>query len=235
MKLTYSFKSLRNWCELSEVERLLEILSSHGLVVDKADDKEPIRKDFDASMLPDLWKGKGLGGEYSKCYFLFKGQSNVKFSGMVTWTINLPPGTRSFNGVHLTLNLPEKFEVNNFISLGDELFTWSVSVYGYITEELKNWSNAMPTGIYAGLPGLMWVNYFGLPYLMESDFHIPVDHVSVGQGVRVCLSEKPSDDILGDSDFLQNCKNQFGADWFWKGSPNKCRIPVFDHSALIRT
>lgn len=235
MRLTYSFLSLQDLSNLSQGKRLLEILLSHGLVVDKADEGEPIRRDFEASMLPERWKGVGLAGGSSTCYFLFKGQKETKFTGMATWNLNLGPRTRAFNGVDLWLNIPKNFEVNKLINLGDELFTWSGAVYGYITEVSKDWAKTMPSGIYLGLPGLMWVNYFGSAYLMEPDFHIPADHVSVGQGVRVCLREKPSDDTLGDSSFLQNWKNQFGAEWFWKGSPNKRRIPVFDHSALIRT
>lgn len=235
VKMTYSFSSLQDLSNLSKGEKLLEILLSHGLVVDKVDEKEPIRREFDASMLPDCWKGRGPAGGHSTCCFLFKGQTKIKFSGMITWNINLRPNTKAFNGVLLRLNIPKNFEGINFIKLGDELFTWSDSVYGYITEDSKDWSvKALRGGLYHGLAGLMWVNYFGSAYLTEPDFHISADHVSVGQGVRVCLSEKPSDDILGDSDFLQNRKNQFGAEWFWKGSPNKRRIPVFDHSALIR-
>lgn len=119
--------------------------------------------------------------------------------------------------------------------LGDELFIWSGSEYGFITEISKDWTMTGTGGLYNGIPGLMWVNYFRPAYLKEPDFHIPSDYVSVGQGVRVYLSEKPSDDILGDSDFLQNRKNQFGAEWFWKGNKNKPRRPLFDHPALIRT
>lgn len=235
MKLTYVFRSLKDLSSLSQGERLLEILLSHGLVVDKADEKEPIRREFDASMLPDRWKGRGPAGGHSSCYFLFKGQKEIKFSGMVTWDINLGPHTQVFNGMLLRLNIPKKFEVNSLINLGDELFTWSDSDYGFITEDSKNWSMTVPGGLYYGLPGLMWVNYFGPAYLKEPDFHIPADHVSVGQGLRVRLSEKPNDDILGDSGFLQNWKEQFGVEWFWKGSRNKRRIPSFDHSALIRS
>ncbi len=206
-------------------------------MVAKADDHEPVRRDFDASMLPERWKGVGLAGHSECCNFLFKfkGQKERKFSGMVTWNLNLGPGTRAFNGVDLWLNIPKNFEVNSLINLGDELFTWSNSVYGYITENSKDWSMKVPGGIYYGLPGLMWVNYFGLAYLLEPDFHIPADQVSVGQGVKVCLSEKPNDEILSDSSFLPNYKNQFGAEWFWKGTQNKRRIPFFDHSALIRS
>lgn len=203
--------------------------------MDKADDSEPIRKNFNASMLPERWKGVGPAGGHSTCYFLFNGQKKVKFSGMVTWNINLGSNTRIFNGVHLWMNIPKDYEVNRLIKLGDELFTWSGAVYGYITEGSKDRSKKMPGGLYLGLPCLMWVNYFGPTYIKEPDFHIPDDHVSVGQGVRACLSEKPSDDILDDPCFLQKCMNQYGAVWFWEGARHKRQRPIFDHSALIRS
>ena len=234
VKITFDFSSLKDFSNLSHGERLLEILFSHGFMIDKADDAEPIRRDFDASMLPERWKGVGPAGGHSTCYFLFKGQKERKFSGMVTWNINLRQGTQVFNGLLFQLNIPKNFEVNRLINLGDELFKWSDAVYGYITEDSKDLVRTVPGGLYLGLPGLMWVNYFGPEYIKGPDFHIPDDHVAVGQGVRVCLSDKPSDDILGDSDFLQNWKEHFGAEWFWKGS-KKRRIPSFDHSALIRS
>jgi hypothetical protein len=235
MKITFSFNTTEDLSSLTQGEELLEILLSYGLVIEKADQDEPIRKEFDVSMLPERWKGVGLAGKHSSCYFLFKGQEKIKFSGMITWNINLPPNTNVFNGVHLWLNTSRSLEVTKLISLGDELFKWSNSVYGYISEHSKDIARTVPAGLYYGLPGLMWVNYFGPAYLKEPDFHIPANHVFVGQGVRVCLSEKPNEDILGDSDFLQNYKEQFGVEWFWKGDfSESCRTPCFDHSALIR-
>lgn len=234
VKITIDFSSLKDFSNIMQGERLLEILFSHGFVIDKADEAEPIRRDFDASTLPELWKGVGPPGGHSTCWFLFKGQKETRFSGMVSWRINLNQGTRAFNGLLFQLNISKNFEVNRLINLGDELFKWSNGVYGYITEDSKDLCRTVPGGLYLGLPGLMWVNYFGPEYIKESDFHIPDNHVAVGQGVRVCLSEKPSDDILSDSHILQSWKEQFGVEWFWKGSRKKRRVPSFDHSALIR-
>jgi hypothetical protein len=97
LKISYSFFSLKDLSDISNGERLLGILSSYGLVVDKAGDKEPIRKDFITSDLPEIWKGVGLDGKSSTCYFLFKGKMEIKFSGMVTWGVDLHPNTKSFN------------------------------------------------------------------------------------------------------------------------------------------
>lgn len=236
VKITMSFYSLKDLSDPDHGKRLLEILSTNGYVIDKADEFEPIRKNFDVTMLPERWKGVGPEGGHSTCHFLFKGQRKTRFSGMVSWNINLGQSTQAFNGVLLQLTIAKKSEINKIINMGDELFSWCDSVYGYIAEKAKDWSMTVPGGLYLGLPGLMWVNYFGPPYLTESDFYIPPDHVPIAQGARLCLSEKPTDDILSYSEFLQHYKTLIGAEWFWKGNRNKPRrIPRFDHSALIRS
>lgn len=234
MRITYSFSSLQDLSDLSSGEKLLKILSTNGLIVEKADDSEPIRKEFDETLLSDYWKGVGLPGEHLACYFLFKGQKEIKFSGMAIWKKNLGPKTNNFNCLLLKINIPQKYDVRKLITLGDELFAWSGAVYGYISEDSKNGAMVVQGGLYSGIPDLLWVNYFGSSYLMEPDFYLPAGNFSVGNGVRVHLSDNPNDDKLADSSFLQSSKEQFGVEWFWKGSPNKRRRPAFDHSALIR-
>lgn len=234
MKLTYSYYSLKDISKLSQGEEFLEILLSHGLVIEKADSQEPVRKAFDRSMFSDYWKGVGPIGGHSTCYFLFKGQQKVKFSGMVTWNRNLSPVSKAFNGVDLWLNIPKGFDTKDLIKLGDDLFIWSGAVYGYVTEDSKDKSMLVPGGIYLGLPDLMWVNYFGPVYINEPDFHIPPDHIPVGHGIRYLLTDTPTDDRLDDHDFLQHWKDYIGYEWFWEHPRRKLRVPPFDRSELCR-
>lgn len=233
MKISYSFYFLKDVSKLSNGEELLKILSSYRLAVDKADDLEPIRKDFIESNFPEMWKGRGIDGGCSSCDFLFKGKKQINFSGMVTWNINLHPNTKAFNGIHLWLSIPKSYNVGSLVQLGDDIFIWSDAVYGYITEESKDPSSDLIGNIYDGLPGLMWINYFGKPYIIESDFHIPNNHVPLGHGIKFMLSETPNDEKLSDSNFLESSKNDIGVEWFWS-HPRKHnkKVPVFDRSAV---
>ncbi len=234
MKLTYSYNSLKDISNLSQGEKFIEILLSHGLVIDKVDDHEPVRRAFDISMLSEHWKGIGPTGGHSTCYFLFKGQKKINFSGMVTWNINLGSRSKVFNGVHLWLNTSKNFNTKELIKLGDDLFIWSGAVYGYVTDNSKDKSKIVPGGIYLGLPGLMWVNYFGPVYIKEPDFRIPPDYISVGHGIRYTLTETPIDDRLDDPSFLKHWKDYFGYEWFWEKPRRKLQVPLFDNSELCR-
>ena len=60
----------------------------------------------------------------------------------------------------------------------------------------------------------MWVNYFGKPYLLDKDFRLPDDNVTVGHGVRVQLTETPEDERLADLAFINQKIDLFNPDWF---------------------
>jgi len=233
LKIAYSFYSLKDLSALSNGERLLEILLSYGLDIEKVDDREPIRKDFITTNLSEMWKDDGIEGGCSSCYFLFKGKKKIKFSGIVKWDVNLHPNCKTFNGIHLWLDIPKKYSINELVLLGDDIFVWSEAVYGYITEDSKD--NNMGGDVYEGIPGLVWVNYFGIPYKAESEFHILGDHKSVGHGVRLMLSETPNDEMLSDSNFVESIKNKIGAEWFWS-YPRKYnrKKPTFDRTAITK-
>ena len=234
MKISYLFDSTKDLSDLKKGENLLEIFSSNGLIIEKVGTQEPIRELFDIDKMPEMWRGSGMEGKCSSCGFLFKGQKDIKFSGMVNWNLNLHPNSRALNGISLWLNIPKKYDTNRLIQLGDDIFTWSKAEYGYITEDSKI-PKPLTINIHDGLAGLTWVNYFGSSYMVEPDFHIPDDHVQIGHGVRVKLSETPNDELLGDSDFLQSIKNEIGAEWFWDYPiKHKRRKPKLDKSEIIR-
>lgn len=234
LKISYSFDSTKDLSDLTNGERLLEILLSNGLIIDKAGSQEPIRELFDINKLPEMWKGTGIEGRCSSCYFLFKGQKDIKFSGMVTWNLNLHPNSKAVNGIGLWLNIAKKHDINRLVRLGDDIFEWSKAEYGYITEDSKL-PTPLTVNIHEGLPGLMWVNYFGPSYIAEPEFHIPNDHVAINHGVRITLAETPNDDSLRDSNFLENIKNTLGAEWFWDYPiKHKRKRPLFDKSEITR-
>lgn len=235
MRITFSFDTLKDLSDISDGEKLIELLLLNGLIIDKAGDYEPIKRDFTISDLPDIWKGRG--GNIKSCYFLFKGKKEINFSGMVTWNANLYPNSEIVNGIGLWLNVPKNYSIDWLIHLGDDIFIWSKAEYGYITENSKDpYINRTAQGnIYNGIPGLMWVNYFGSPYLADSEFHIPDDSVSVNHGIRITLSELPNDKCLSDLNYLANIKNKIGKEWFWERPHKyKIKVPVFDNSAITK-
>lgn len=238
MKIKCSFSSLKDLSDVSNAETLLKILTSNGLIIDKAGGHEPIRKEFDVNNLLELWGHVKTDGSCSCEVFLFKGKKEIRFTGMATWNLNLHPNNGSFNSLTLWLTTPPKYDINRLIQLGDDIFEWCEAVYGYITENsLDPYSNIsnLPGNVYEGIPSLMWVNYFGSPYIMEPDFNIPHDHVAVNHGVRLNLTETPNDERLRDNEFLQGYKDQIGDEWFWH-KHRRCdrRIPHFDKSAITR-
>ena len=258
MKISISFYSLKNLSDISNGQELLNILSSYGLVIEKAGEYEPIRKDFAPSDLPEIWKGRcDIDSSYRTCSFLFKGKGELRFSGMASWSLNIHPNSKSFEGVHLWLNVPRKYDISKLIRLADDLFIWSEAVYGYITENSKKISkifikknnHSVSIGnVYSGIPSLMWLNYFGPPYLNETDFHLPNDNTRVGHGIRLVLTETPNDERLSNLNFLKSYIDYIGAEWFFQfekidgevgvlkeGTQSHTkRIPVFDNSAIVR-
>ena len=58
--MTFSFLSLNDLSDLSKGEKLFEILSSYKLTIEKADEYEPIRKEFTFSRFKEIWKGRRL-------------------------------------------------------------------------------------------------------------------------------------------------------------------------------
>lgn len=237
MKIDISFFSLNDLSDISKGKAFLEILLAHNLIVEKVDSVEPIRKSFYSSMLSDLWRGEGNSNVPKTCYFLFKGSRRFKFWGMVTWSKDLLQETKIFNSIHLSFDVPAKHDVNDLIRLADELFSWSEAVYGHITESSRDQATirAIPGGLYFGLPGLMWTNYFGPEYLSEPDFCIPNNSERVGHGVRVSICDAPTDSTLSNVEFLCDKENEFGEEWFWRRPrKKKLRVPSFNHSALQR-
>lgn len=234
MKISYSFDSTKDLSNLKKGESLLELFLSNGLIIEKAGIKEPIRESFNIDRMPEMWKGSGIEGDCSSCYFLFKGQKDIKFSGIIVWQLNLHPNSKALNHVSLWLNIPKKYDTNKLLQLGDDIFTWSRAEYGYITEDSKL-PTPLTVNINDGLTGLMWVNYFGPSYIAEPDFHIPDDHATINHGVRIKLSETPDDDLLKNSKFIESVKNKIGTEWFWDYPiKHKRKKPQFDKSEITR-
>ena len=70
MKITLSFKSLSDLSKLPNGLELLDILSSSGYIIEKADDCEPIHTLFDLNAFPQMWTCNKPVGEYCSGYFL---------------------------------------------------------------------------------------------------------------------------------------------------------------------
>ena len=258
MRVTLSFNFTKDLSDLTHGEMLMEIMRSYGLVPTNAGDCQPIRESFEASDLPKYWKLlKSPGGETAKFYFLFRGKKEINFTGMVTCNTGLHTNTRTFNGATLWLNVRKTYDINKLVSLGDDLFIWSEANYGYITEEQKNIYNVFiqrkkyQESIFSvcdGIPGLMWLNYFGKPYLAEKGFRLPDGQVPVGHGARVRLSERPDDEVLGDLDYIKKHQEIIGSQWFCPIKKIENGVgylpdtfirsdiisPVFDRSEMIR-
>ena len=136
MKIIYHFESLKNFNDVSYGYRFLDLLSKNELIIDKVSDCEPINNEYLINEFPEMWNAKGHTG-----MFLFKGhKANDKsiFKGMVCWNINLQPDSKSINSIDLSLNLKKGMNIDMLLKLGDDIFSWSEPVYGYITEETND-------------------------------------------------------------------------------------------------
>jgi len=155
-------------------------------------------------------------------------------------------------------DLAQQVKLDKLIELGDRLFLWSSGVYGYITNEIYDPSYGVydkkllenckypdyvrrrgcgsgAGTITKGIKELMWVNYFGSPYIQEPDFNLPDKHVILSKGVRFQLTESPNDEMLCEPDFLMTYKKAIGLQWFWHiPRVYDWRIPDFDRSEMIR-
>lgn len=233
-KVTFSYTSLADWSNLQHATSLLDALADHDLIIERVGNAEPIRHLFEPASLPTWWKGVGPEGGHSTCYFLFKGQGKLRFSGMVVWNKNLGARSRAFNGLSVWLTLPKGCDPSQLIQLGDALFTWSSAVFGYITLAEYDQTPKRPGHITQWLPAPMWVNYYGPEYFTNDDFHLPDSHVCVSHGVRVLLAHRADDLILGDQEHLQAAKARIGLPWFGEGPRSGYRVPVFDRTAITR-
>jgi len=237
MKITFSFQSIKDWSNLGKGEDFLDILDKYELYIEKVGEYEPIRTPYDQKSFPQIWKGRRIGtnNDILDCNFMFKGKNSLKFSGSVSWNKNLHSGSRVVNAINLHMNISNKFNICNLILLGDELFKWSEAEYGYISEDSKEQLNLVSGNIHTSIAALRWVNYFGPSYLVEPDFHIPDNKVLLHNGARVILAEKPDDENLGNSEYLDSIKKNFGFEWFWDyPQKHKRRRPLFDTSEITR-
>jgi hypothetical protein len=236
VKLTYSFRSLADWHDLKRGKELVDVLKASDFVIEKVDDKEPIRKNFEEQRLPNYWVGRGLPGQHSTCYFLFKGSRPYKFSGMVTWKRDLPTGSTWLNTLHLDITISGKSrpESDALLNLGDKLFSWSQAVHGFITDAALYSPLVRPPAMRLYIPKLFWVNYFGQEYLSNPDFRIAVPSTTLRSGVRVDLGSIYDDPRSADEGYLREAKMKFGLGWFGEGKPDELRMPAFDFSALCK-
>lgn len=268
MRITYVFYSVKDYSDIQYGEWLLEIFEKYGLHIEKVGEFEPIRKTFVPKDFPKLWRVDKTTGLPSSFSLLFRGKSEVSFSAQVISNVNLFNHGQHlfcFNGMSLWLTVKKSYDFEKLISLGDELFSWSEGVYGYITEinndpdfvvgsgdklpkgwedidylmhrsfdiSPEGWKMSRGNIGMAGIPDLLWVNYFGKPYLAEKDFQLPDDCVTVSHGVRFRLTEKPIDERLSTPTFLQQHKDIFGNGWFRQISGvSKVRLPYFDRSEI---
>jgi len=224
MRVSFSFVFTRDLSSLSHGVEFLSIIHSHGLKPEKAGRFEPIRESFVASDLPNYWdlrSSYGSNSAYSD--FMFRGSEDVKFMGMVSCHTDFHPDSKAVNGVHLWLTVRKTYDINKLVLLGDDLFVWSEAVYGYVTDSNKDFikifiqkerSQVNIDSVSDGISGLMWLNYFGKPYLAEREFHLPDGHVNVGHGSRVRLSERPDDEVLSDLSYTKMHQEKIGSQWF---------------------
>ncbi|NCB25426.1 MAG: hypothetical protein EOM62_08140 [Bacteroidia bacterium] len=235
MRIEIDFQSLKDLSDIEKGKELIKILSSNGLVIEKIGSCEPIRDLISLNKFIAIWNGEHLEGGFSECYFLFRGRSRFKFTGMAIWRKGLSSTSQAVNGLTIWLNVTNKIDYKVLIDLGDELFRWSGAEYGYIAEELKDQKFQDAGNIYDYITNLRWVNYFGQSYINEPDFHIPEKGTRVYHGVRVTLAETPIDEILGDRDYVDSIKKVIGNEWFWDyPQKNKRRKPIFDRTAITK-
>ena len=261
MRIDIGISTLKDLSGIDNCQKLLTILNSHGLVIEKMGEYEPVKKEFSKQGFEELWGGRTSPANITSCSILFKGHETTKFSGMISWDKNLFPMPMSVNGFNLWLNVKKSYNIDNLISLVDEIFEWSEAEHGYISERNKspvyiqiqqNGFRVYAGNMYKGLYNLSWINYFGKAYLAEDGFSVPEDAVKLGHGIKLQLTEKPDDERLSDLRFLETYYSAIGNEWFWHFDdivkdgknyiahlkegfqPNKVRIPKFDRAEITR-
>jgi len=236
MKLTYSYRALTDWGDVLRGQSFIDILESAGLKVEGVDGKEPIKKEFKAGALSEHWAGRGLPGQHSTCYFLFKGQGKCKFSGMVTWHRDLPEESTYFNSLNVWLSIGKsRPDPVWFLDLGDRLFGWSQAYYGFISLDTLYDPLHRPAAKRLFIPKLFWANYFGQDYLSCSDFRLPVPAADLPTGKRMVLGSSFDDPCLADETYLSSVAEEIGLGWFGEGNADEYRIPDLDFALLWRS
>jgi len=261
MRIDISLSTLKDLSGEHNGNKLVDILSSYGFIIEKIDKYEPVKKEFSKEGFEKLWEGYTSPAGITSCSMIFKGTTDVKFTGMVSWGKNKGPKPLSVNMFSLWLNVKKNYDITKLVNFADEIFEWSRAEYGYISEKGKTLNNVQirvdgfgmyPMNMYTGLYGLMWTNYFGKAYLSEKDFVVPENAVKLAHGVRLQLTERPDDERLSDLRFLETYYSTIGDKWFWhfdeivkdgrnyiahlkKGfHQGEVSIPKFDRSEITR-
>ena len=226
MHLDVHLSTFKDLSGIDNGKKFLDILSSHGFNIEKIDEFEPVKKDFSEETFEKFWEGHTCPRGITLCGIIFKGSADAKFTGMISWGKNLHPESESVNAFNLWINVKKSYDMSKLIHLIDDIFVWSEAVYGCISEKgrcllnipIQNNNGARKTAyniLIGGLYGLMWVNYFGKPYINKEDFILPENAIKLAYGARLQLTEKPDDERLTDMQFIESYCNIIGDKWFW--------------------
>ena len=219
MRITLSFSSLKDFGELFFGLKLRDILQSYGFEMEKIGECEPIKTDYSEHEFQRLWNQ-----DRTLCSVLFKGRKKHRFLGMAGWSAKKFRNDGTINGVNVWLTIPPKYDYSELIRIGDELFLQTEALHGYISENSKDYTKTFIQkngcqvsmgNIYKGIPCLMWVNYFGRPYMSENGLRFPDNQTLLGHGTRVKMTDAPTDERLSDMTFINDSIMEMGADWFF--------------------
>ena len=235
MRIMYSFWTFKDLSPTEKGADFLALLDKHSLSICKTGAFEPVRHQFERDKMSSYWMSPSSDGKFHEGSFLFRGDENLKFSGMVSWNKGLPPKSKVMNVVYIVINMPKTRCDDQLIEPGDDLFNWSQAEYGYITEITRELFDEKAGNIFTSIIGLHWVNYFSSSYIDNPDFHLPDNRVMLGQGARLQIAARPDASLVDDAQYKAKIVEQIGLQWFWDGRRKVVlRAPNFDTSEIVR-
>ena len=238
-------KSSKDWSSITKADELAHILASGGdfILPEKFDQHEPERFTFDPENLTKLhefWTSRSPG-------VLFK--RNKPYLNWLNLTIS---HGRRFNEILSGFDdryFKEEDKIAKLISYVKQLYKWGNIDHGYICHQ-KDWEiknkferpteikgrPVMTGGVWLGefLPGIYWVNFFGLAYVnffgKDKFVSLPTyykEELSDG-GFMILTAQSPFDYNKSETEKLEkDIIAHLGSDAFFdKSNPTKqCQVP----------
>jgi len=164
------FYSVEDFGTEKKARDFFRILLEQGgpFIPERISQTEPVRGCFNRECLDDavrLWLEGGKDPEWHYSTPIMINRKPFRVQSMVIWN----RGARAtFNSLSLWIHqkfLSQKGSVESLLHLGEQLFSFSGALYGYISRTDVEEAQFVPGTLQTRLPGVFWANYFGPLYV----------------------------------------------------------------------